>query len=176
LNQPISAGHKLFVYSAWGLVLLTLVHLCGRQLRPNSEGHQLCTVTTKSAARHALIAPYERLDRMAGQTDNGNVLLKLAGSAKTNPAVKNSLEFIYYRTSYAFYPRRVYVAPADKIINNGTDIMQAEFNPDRQWLLKHNVRFVLTYGNDKPGETIQLQILPLAGDPAGVQTNQTGGN
>jgi len=176
LNQPIFAGHKLFVYSAWGIVLLTLVHLCVRQLRPNSECRQLHAVATKSAARHALVAPYESLDRITGQTDNGSVLFKLAGSAKTNPAVKNSLEFIYYRTSYTFYPQRVYVAPADKIINNGADIMQSEFNPDRQWLLQHDVRFVLNHGNDNPSETMQLAILPLAGDSTGVQTNRTGGN
>ena len=54
---------------------------------------------------------HDQSDRIAGQAGDGNVLLKLAGYAKTNPVVENSLSYFYYRTSYALYPRRMYACP-----------------------------------------------------------------
>lgn len=177
LNQLIPADRRSFEYAAWGVVLLVLVHLCWLQLRPESELHQICAVATKSTARRTAMIPEAQWERIAGQAGNGNGLLKLAGYAKTNPVVENSLSFIYFRTSYALYPRRMYVAPADTVINNGRDIMRAAFNPDRQWLQEHDVRFVLTFGNDTAGgETPRLEILPRFDGEAGMQTNKSGGN
>lgn len=105
------------------------------------------------------------------------MLLKLAGYARTNPIVEDSLSFIYYRTSYALYPRRMYVAPADTVINNGRDIMQIGFNPGPQWLQAHEVRSMLIFGNDiAGGEPLRLEILPSYDGQAGMQTNKSGGN
>ena len=55
----------------------------------------------------------------------------------------------------------MYLAPADKVINNGSDIMRAEFSPSPQWLQAHDVRSVLVFGNDNAGgETLRLETLP----------------
>ena len=176
LNQLIPADGRSFRYAAWGVVLLVLVHLCWLQLRPESELHQIRAFATHSTASRTAIMQYEQLDRMAGQTGNGNVLLKLAGYAKTNPVVENYLSFVYYRTSYALYPRRMYVAPADQVINNGRDIMRIEFNPSQQWLQEQDVRSVFTFGNDNAGgEMLRLEILPPRDDPAGMPANKSGG-
>ena len=158
-------------------MLLALVHLCWLQLRPESEWRQFCAVATQSAARRATMMQHEELDRIARQVADGNVLLKLAGYARTNPIVEDSLSFIYYRTSYALYPRRMYVAPADTVINNGRDIMQIGFNPGPQWLQAHEVRSMLIFGNDiAGGEPLRLEILPSYDGQAGMQTNKSGGN
>ena len=176
LNQLIPADGRSFRYAAWGVVLLVLVHLCWLQLRPESELHRVCAVATQSTASRTALMQYEQLDRIADQTASGNVLLKLAGYAKTNPVVENSLSFIYYRTSYALYPRRLYVAPADKVINNGLDIMRIELSPSQQWLQEHDVRSVLTFGNNNAGgEMLRLETLPSRDDQAGMPTNKSGG-
>jgi hypothetical protein len=136
----------------------------------------LCFCNTIHGQPHGIMQ-YEQLDRIADQTGNGNVLLKLAGYAKTNPVVENSLSFVYFRTSYALYPRRLYVAPADQVINNGRDMMRIEFSPSQQWLHEHDVRSVFTFGNDNAGgETLRLEILPPRDDQAGMPTNKSGGN
>lgn len=177
LNQLIPADGRSFRYAAWGVVLLVLVHLCWLQLRPESELHQIYAFATQSTASRTALMQYEQLDRIADQTGNGNVLLKLAGYAKTNPVVENSLSFVYFRTSYALYPRRLYVAPADQVINNGRDMMRIEFSPSQQWLHEHDVRSVFTFGNDNAGgETLRLEILPPRDDQAGMPTNKSGGN
>jgi hypothetical protein len=176
LNQLIPVERRNFEYAAWGIVLLVLVHLCWLQLRPESGWHRIHAVATKSAASRAAGMPEEQWGKIAGPAGNGNGLLKLAGYAKTNLAVENHLSFFYHWTSYALYPRRLYVAPPDTVINKGRDIMQAAFNPDRQWLQQHDVRFVLMFGNDKPGgETPRLEILPPIDGEDGMQTNRSGG-
>jgi hypothetical protein len=177
LNQPIPDNGRSFRYAAWGIVLLVLVHLCWLQLRPESELHRILAFATQSPASRAALMPYEQLDRIAGQTGNGNVLLKLAGYAKTNPVVENSLSFVYFRTSYALYPRRVYAAPADKVINNGRDIMQTDFDPGPEWLQAHGVRSVLVFGSDKAGGgTLRVEILPPQNDQAGMSAGKSGDN
>ena len=133
-NRFISAGGRGSRYAAWSLVLLALVHLCWLQVQPDSELHRIFAFATHSTASRAALMQYAQLDRMADQTAGGNVLLKLAGYAKTNPVVENSLGFVYYRSSYALYPRRMFVAPADQVINNGRDIMRIEFSPTWKWL------------------------------------------
>ena len=177
LNQFIPADGRRFRYAAWGVVLLVLIHLCWLQLRPESELHRICAVATGSKSRHAAMTEHEQSGRIAWQATDGNVLLRLAGYAKTNPVVANSLGYFYFQTSYALYPRRLYAAPADQVINDGQDIMRIGFSPDPQWLQAHDVRSVLIFGKDNPGEeTPRLEILQPRDGRAGMQTNISGGN
>lgn len=177
LNRFFSTDGRSCRYAAWGVMLLVLVHLCWRQMRPESELHQIYAVATESAARRAARIEPDQSDRIARQAGDGNVLLRLAGYARTNPAVANSLGYFYFRTSYALYPRRLYAAPADQVINDGRDIMRIGFSPGPQWLQAHDVRSVLTFGNDTAGgETPRLEILPPRDGQAGMQTNKSGGN
>jgi hypothetical protein len=174
LSRLVPADGGSFRYAARGIVLLVLVHLCWLQLRPESEWRRIRAATTASAAGRTATTEYERI---ASQSGNDNVLLKLAGYARTNRFVEDSLAYFYYRTSYALYPRRLFAAPPDIVINSGRDIMQTGFNPDPQWLQEHHVRSVLIFGNDTPGgETPRLVILPPRDGQAVMQTNQAGGN
>ena len=173
LNQLIPADGRGSRYAAWGVVLLVLAQLGWLQSRPGSELRRLCTATTKSPAGRAAVTEREQFDQLASQAGNGNVVLKLAGYAGTNPAVENSLGYFYFRTSYALYPRRLYAGPADQVINDGRDIMRIGFSPVPQWLQAHDVRSVLIFGNDKPGgKTPRLESLPSQDAPAG----NSGGN
>jgi hypothetical protein len=177
LNQLKPAHRRIIELAAWGIVLLALAHLCWLECRSGSELHQIYTQTVKPAASHPPVMPKEQWEKIANPAGAGNGLLKLAGYAKTNLAVENNLSFFYYWTSYSLYPRRIYVAPPDAVINNGRDIMRTAFNPDQPWLQEHDIRFILTYGNDQAGgETPQLQILPPQGGQAASPINQSGGN
>jgi hypothetical protein len=176
LNQLIPAHYKSFEYIAWAGVLLVLAHLCWLQLQPKSECHQRYAMATKSAVFRATITQYEPFDRIANQTRDGNLWLKVTGEAKTNPGATDLLCLVYYRTSYVLYPRRLYVGPADFIINGGRAIMQVEFNPSQQWLQEHDVRFVLYPGINQPGQGMYLKLQPVDDGKAGAYTNQTGGN
>jgi len=105
-------------------------------------------MATKSKAGAAMTR-YEACDRIADEAGDANVLLKLTGYLNTSD--KSDLEFFYYRAGYSLYPRRLYVAPSDTIINNGWDILRVRFDPDPQWLRKRNVRLVLTISKDNTG-------------------------
>jgi hypothetical protein len=177
LNQPDSVDGRNFQYAAWGIVLLALAHLCWLQLRHDSELRRFWAVATESTAHRAATMQHEPSGRIAGQAPDGNVLLKLAGYAKTNPVAANSLAYFYFQTSYALYPRRLYAATADQVINDGHDIMRIGFSPNPQWLQEHNVRSVLIFGNDTAGgETPRWESLLPRDGQAGVQTNKSGGN
>ena len=160
LNQLIPAHRRGFEYAAWGVVLLVLVHLCWLQLRPESELRRFWAVVTESPASRAAATEHGQSDRIVWRATDGNLLLKLAGYAKTNPAVANSLGYFYFQTSYALYPRRLYAAPDNQIINDGRDIMRIGFSPGPQWLQAHDVRSVLIFGKDNASEeTPRLEIL-----------------
>ena len=177
LNRLISADGRSCQYVAWGIVLLVLAQLCWWQLRPESEWHRIYTAATESASGRAAMTEHELSNRIARQAGDGNVLLKLAGYARTNPVVEHSLGYFYFRTSYVLYPRRLYAAPADKVINDGGDIMRIGFSPGPQWLQEHDVRSVLVFGNDNAGgETLRLETLPPRNDPAGMPADKSGGN
>ena len=168
---------RSFQCAAWGVVLLALVHLCWLQLRPESELQRFWAVATQSPASRAAMTNQKQSNWIAGQSADGNVLLKLAGYAKTNPAVENSLGYFYFQTSYALYPRRLYAAPADQVINGGRDIMRIGFSPSPQWLQAHDVRSVLIFGKDNTDEeTPRLEILPPRDGQVRMPTNKSGGN
>jgi hypothetical protein len=131
----------------------------------------------KSSNLGGTVTPESQWQRIASPAGLGNGLLKLAGYAQTNPAVATHLAYFYNLTSYALYPRRVYVATEDTIINNGRDIMHAGFNPPGAWLQSHDIRFVLTFGNEQAGgPTPRLEILPQPDHQAAARTNRPGGN
>jgi hypothetical protein len=177
LNQLIPAHRRIFDYAAWGVVLLALAHLCWLQLRPESEWHRFRVVAATFTTRRAAMKKHEPSDGIDWQASEGNAVLQLAGYAKTNPVVENTLSYIYYRASYDLYPRRIYVAPADKVVNNGLDILRIGFSPDPQWLQTHDVRSVLTYGNGNGGnDMLRLDVLPSSNGQAGRQSNPQGVN
>ena len=158
-------------------MLLALAHLCWLQLPPGSELRRISALATRSAASPAAVSEYERLDRIAKRTGRGNLLLKLDRDTKQNAAVEASLSFVYYRMGYALYPRRIYVAPADAVINDGWDILRIDFSPGREWLQEHAVGSVLTFGSDDAGrEMLRLQILKPRHDQAGIPADESGGN
>jgi len=157
-----------FGYLAWGIVLLGLAQLCWLQGQPESEWWRSFPVTMKSTEGPANLGP-EQVDQIAVLAGNGNVVLSPVGYANTNTDYENLLEYIYYRGSYALYPRRLYVAPAGQIIKDGRDIVRAGFNPSPQWLQAHNVGSVVTVGIDG---ILRLHVLQL--DPAGIPIHKTG--
>ena len=168
---------RSFQRAAWGVVLLTLVHLCWLQLRPGSELQRFRAAATESTTRRAAMMEHEPSNRIAWQAADGNVLLRLAGDARTNPAVANSLGYFYFQTTYALYPRRLYAGTPVQVINDGRDIMRIGFNPDPEWLQAHDVRSVLIFGKDNAGEeTPRFEILQPGDGHAGMQTNKSGGN
>jgi hypothetical protein len=158
-------------------VLLSLAHLCWLQSRSGSELRRIFALAARSEASRAAIAEHERIDRIADRTVPGNVLLKVAGDAEQHAVAGDSLSFVYYRTGYALYPRRIYVAPADQVVNDGRDILRVEFSPSQEWLQEHDVRSVLTLGSDGAGhETLRLQILKPRDDRAGTPIDRPAGD
>jgi hypothetical protein len=154
-------------------VLLALVHLGWLQLRPGSAFRQTWTAAANSGAGRTTQPDASLAD--AG--DDGNLLLQLAGYTKTNRVIEKSIFYYYFHTTYALYPRRLYVAPADKIIISGLDIMDARFHPDPNWLREHQVRYRATFGGSAAGGTVSPWETPPPDDgTSGTQTNRAGGD
>lgn len=157
-------------------MLLALVQLGSLQFRRESEWHRFRAIAIQHTTGSATTKRYEQLDRLAEQTVKGNVLLELAGYARSIPAAENFSCLLYYRLNYTLYPGRMYVAPADHVINNGQDIVQTEFNPSPQWLQEHDVRSALIFGVTGDGRvTLQLKPLPPSGSQSGRQADKSGG-
>jgi hypothetical protein len=164
---------KILEWVAWAMVALVLVHLCGLQLRPESAAHHLQAILNPPPAGSTDPEPTAFCDRMAEQAsvEGGNVWLRFAGHTATNEMDKYVTSLLYFRGSYKLYPRRVYVAPADRVINHGWEILQAEFHPSLQWLQERNVRCVLTLGKDALGRELPAaEIIPARGGRTGTPT------
>ena len=167
LNPP--EHRNIFEYAAWGIVLLLVAHLCWLQLQTGSPFHQAFELAMKPAADRGPARPMAAFDQIAREAGDGNVLLALAGPAQTSRYFDNSLGYFYFHANYVLYPKRLYIAPASRIINNGTDVRLADFHPDRQWLEEHHVRSMLTYYGDHPGEP-PPHLERLAPDPHGPRS------
>ena len=135
-------------FAAWAIVLLALVHFCWLEAGPGSELRKVCPLAPEASARHAALAKEEQMDRIADRMGGSNAFLTVDAGSRTNPAVESYLAFYYYRISYALYPRRLYVAPPDKVINTGADLQQIEFTPGPEWLRERDVGSVLQFGGD----------------------------
>jgi len=169
LDRVISVGGKSSRYAAWGAVLLTLLHLCWLQLQPGSGLRETWADAVKSPApaSRKVAAEKESFEQIGRQTGTGNLLLHFAVSTK-------AACYIYFLSSYVLYPRRLYVGPADSVVNNLEDLMRIEFNPGREWLQERDVRCVLTFVKD--GTPLQAHFLQPPDASAGAQTNRPGGN
>jgi hypothetical protein len=172
--KPINFHHMTLRYAAWVAVLLALGHLCWLQLRPGSASRQNWSALTSRASGGGATHPP---GSTADARDGGNVLLVRAGYARTNLATENALFYYYFHTTYALYPRRIFVAPADRIVIKGLHIMNTEFNPDRRWLEEHDVRYVATFSGSQTSEHLTPEsMMPVDKYLSGAQTNQARGN
>lgn len=172
--MAIDFHHMSLRYAAWVAVLLVLGHLCWLQLRPESASRQNWSAVTSRAGGGGTTQPP---GPAADAGDDGNVLLLRTGYATTNLAIENSLFYFYFHVSYALYPRRIFVAPADRVINQGLDIMHTAFNPDRRWLEEHHVGYVTIFSSSLTSEKLAPgNMIPLDKYLSGAQTNQAGGN
>ena len=174
LNHP----RKTSFYVAWGTVLLVLVHLCWLQLSAGSELRRFTAILTTGEAGAGELDANEYCDRLVNQAnvDDGSVLLRFVGYTAGNGRDGYVASLLYYRAGYILYPRRVYAAPEERIINQGRDILQAEFNPDLPWLRAHNVRSILTLRKDASGNQVaECEIIEPGEDSPGTQTGGAGG-
>jgi hypothetical protein len=177
LNKSFSPGGNAAQLAAWAVVLLTLAQLCLLQLQPDSA---LKSFPARIRNPALALARYHDCDDFAAHSGPGNVFLKLVGCPKPKPDAEATQSFSdyreaflsgwYFRTAYDLYPRRVFVAPAETVVNGGWDLMGVSFNPDQSWLSSHAVRSVLTLGFDAAGRTLNPHWEPLSGI-----TNNLGG-
>jgi hypothetical protein len=49
------------------------------------------------------------------------------------------VEKVYYRSCYAAYPRKIFVAPPEAVLNHGRDILRTRFQPADDWLDRHRI-------------------------------------
>ena len=167
-------------------MLLTLFHLCWLQSRPESNLRSLGAQVGSS--RQPPLLPNENHDAMANWRKTGNVFMKIVGGTQSTPAglsphvfsdyQENYLSGWYFHASYALYPRRILLAPATVVINNGRDLMQNRFVPQNAWLQAHDVHSVLVVGFDERGRALPVQWNPFPSKTAAmvVQTNNPGGD
>lgn len=169
------------------IVLLTLLQLVWLQFQPESG---LCTLAanTRHPQKNQSVVLCKVLDRVAGWAGRGNVFLKLEGCSRTNLGPLSShvsfgcretyLSEWYFRDCYSLYPRRLFLAPTNVIVNDGWDMMKIKFAPVPAWLQARDVRSILTLGFDNRGRTLPVQWKPLKSAAFGIktQTNRTGGN
>lgn len=158
-------------------MLLALVHLSWMQWQSGSALHRIAALATRPEARRAAISAHERIDRIADRAVPGNVFLRVVGDFEEHAVAGDSVSFVYYRASYALYPRRIFVAPTDRVINDGRDILRIEFDPGQAWLQERDVASVMTVGSDSAGnETLRLQILKPRDDRAGTPGDRSAGD
>jgi hypothetical protein len=112
-------------------------------LSQNSSVRQLAA-TTLAGRPSSLSASWAAMDaELASLPSGGNLLMQFIGFSADDRAGRFFVEFIYYRSVYLLYPRRVYLGPTDRAVNNAEQILAVRFKPDDIWLRGYDVRWVL---------------------------------
>ena len=79
------------------------------------------------------------------ETTNGNVLIKFTGFDSANQNYEDFASKAYFRANYLLFPNRTYVHESTTIINNGKDIIESHFNPNKEWFIEHNIKHIVDY-------------------------------
>lgn len=169
--------------AGWVLVLLTLFQLCWLQFRPGSGLSALMSKVTGSYHEPSVVSREDQ-DQMIAHSKTGNVFMRLIGNDNTNAVNLSSHDFFDYReyyfsdwyflACYTLYPRRVFLAPTNVVINDGWDVMRVQFAPDNAWLGARNVHSILTVGFDHDGKALPGRWMPVDAETE-TPTNGWGG-
>lgn len=106
--------------------------------------------------------PYPRDVALAA--NDGSLLLRFHDFHERDHFV---LSTTYFGFVYSLYPKRAYVADHTRVINNGFDILEADFSPDGEWLEQHDVRSIVHFLR-RPDDTAEIRLQRL------IQTSQDG--
>jgi hypothetical protein len=91
---------------------------------------------------------------------SGNLFARFIGFDATNAADCEFAQRVYYRACYALWPRRMYLAPADHVVNNGADLLRTDFAPDARWLRDQEIHAVIEFVRD-PAGGMTIRTVPV---------------
>ena len=129
---------------AWLALAAAILHMSFVNLRQGSVPRSVLGLLSAGAVP-AEAEQDRRLDsEFAAAAGDGNLFLRFL-DFDSNPAAQEVLSGLYYRAVYSLYPRRVLVSREGDIINNGRDLVRANFEPDAAWLARRDVRAVMTF-------------------------------
>lgn len=135
---------KLVDYIAWLSVVFALFLVFFVNITPKSFARRIVATYIKGDSPHK--GSHTTAPLLEKAPPEGNILLQFKGYDRGNPnAPKGLAAGAYYRNSYLFYPRRVFVADRMTVINNGADIINANFDPDEEWLERNDVRAIAVF-------------------------------
>jgi hypothetical protein len=128
-----------------------VIHVGWLNLRGNSFARQ-----NLAAAWEHLPPPvmeqYLRLDARVNElAGSGNLFARFVGFDATSAADLEFAQQLYYRVCYALWPRRMYVAPAERVVNTGAELLRIDFTPDPRWLSDHGVQITVEFVSDPAG-------------------------
>ena len=137
-----------------------VAHVGWLNLRGNSFARQ-----NMAAAWERLPPPameqYLRLDARVNElAGSDNLFARFVGFDAANPAHREFAQQLYYRASYALWPRRMYVAPGDRVINTGAELLRIDFTPDPRWLRDYGVHTTIEFVSD-PAGGMTIRAIPI---------------
>jgi hypothetical protein len=159
-------SHATYVSArqAWPSWLLGIVvgglgmQLILEDVSQDSSVRQLAA-TTLAGRPSSMSASWGPIDAaLASLPSGGNLLVQFTGFPAKDPGWQFYVSFIYYRSVYLLHPRRVYLGPTDRVVNNGEHILAVRFEPDDVWLRGHDVRWVLRF-RQVQGQ-VMVDVLP----------------
>lgn len=144
-------------YFIFCLIILSIVQISFFNFKTNSFARQILSAFLDG--KRAPVRAHLEIDRFFEKIPHdGNVFVRFKGfehgKAKGN---EGFITLAYYRSVYSLYPRRVFVGEPTEVINQGRDILKANFNPSKKWLSSHNIHSVITFVLEPRGK-IQVRI------------------
>jgi hypothetical protein len=92
---------------------------------------------------------------------DGNLAIGFRGYSPISSDNANFAARLYFRFTYALYPKRVFPAvPENTLINNGGDILAATAPPTLDWLHARDIRTIAVFSLTPQGESF-VQPLPV---------------
>jgi hypothetical protein len=91
-------------------------------------------------------AGWTGLDRELSKYSTTEALgLRFVGFDPKNPSHRIASQEVYFRGTYFMWPRRLYTAKDDYVINSATELIASRAYPEGQWFLDRGVTKVVTF-------------------------------
>lgn len=111
-------------------------------LNPDAFSRNMVTDYFKN--NKSILQPYLNADAIYDNyAKSGNVFVGFSGFDLSDETQMGMMETFYFRGAYSLYPRKVYIAEKDRVVNNAQDMARHNTMPSIDMIRNNRIAYVL---------------------------------
>ncbi len=146
---------------SWAFIALGMLGVFYSNLNPDAFSRNMVTDYFKN--NKSILQPYLNADAIYDNyAKSGNVFVGFSGFDLSDEIQMGMMETFYFRGAYSLYPRKVYIADKDKVVNNARDMARHNVMPSIDMIQNNRIEYVLFLknGSDDGGVGLNVYTAP----------------